>query len=70
MKSVSLPVSWLMPWSDMINDDPGVSNSEIRSTTSCAISMRSKAAFTENLIHVDEMRESPKLTRWLRFYAL
>jgi hypothetical protein len=24
---------------------------------------------TENLIHVDEMRESPKLTRWLRFYA-
>jgi hypothetical protein len=25
---------------------------------------------TENLIHVDEMRESPKLTPWLRFYAL
>ena len=25
---------------------------------------------TENLVHVDEMRESPKLTRWLRFYAL
>jgi len=24
----------------------------------------------ENLIHVDEMRESPKLTRWLHFYAL
>ena len=28
------------------------------------------AVCTENLIHVDEMRESPKLTRWLRFYAL
>jgi hypothetical protein len=25
---------------------------------------------TENLIHVDEMKESPKLTRWLRSYAL
>jgi hypothetical protein len=25
---------------------------------------------TENLIQVDAMRESPKLTRWLRFYAL
>jgi hypothetical protein len=25
---------------------------------------------TENLIHVDGMRESPKLTRWLRFYGL
>jgi hypothetical protein len=25
---------------------------------------------TENLIQVDEMMESPKLTRWLRFYAL
>ena len=25
---------------------------------------------TENLICVDDVRESPKLTRWLRFYAL
>ena len=29
-----------------------------------------RAVCTENLIHVDGMRESPKLTRWLRFYAL
>src|SRR5262245_11421272 len=29
-----------------------------------------QAVCTENLIHVDEMRESPKLTRWLHFYAL
>jgi hypothetical protein len=28
------------------------------------------AVCTENLIHIDDMRESPKLTRWLRFYAL
>ena len=45
MKSVSPPVSWLMPWSDMISDEPGVINSEIRSTASCGISMRSRTAF-------------------------
>jgi hypothetical protein len=26
--------------------------------------------WTENLIRVDELRKSPKWTRWLRFYAL
>src|SRR5262249_29159122 len=44
MKSVSFPVSSLMPWSDTISEEPGVSNSEIRSTASCGISMRSRAA--------------------------
>jgi hypothetical protein len=35
-----------------------------------AIGLVRRPVCTENLIHVDEMRESPKLTRWLRFYAL
>jgi hypothetical protein len=33
-------------------------------------SLQAVAVCTENLIHIDDMRESPKLTRWLRFYAL
>src|ERR1035438_5940799 len=43
MKSVSFLVSWLIPWSDITSEEAGVSNSEIRSTTSCGISMRSRA---------------------------
>lgn len=44
MKSVSRPVSSLMPWSDMINEDPGVNSSESRSIVSCGISIRLRAA--------------------------
>jgi hypothetical protein len=40
------------------------------STARRALIENAAVVCTENLIHVDEMRESPKLTRWLRFYAL
>ena len=40
MKSVSFPVSWLNPSSERINEEAGVSSSEILSTVSCGISMR------------------------------
>src|SRR5580692_7154360 len=44
MKSVSFPVSWLNPLSEIINEEAGVSSSEILSTVSRGISMRSRAA--------------------------
>lgn len=44
MKSVSCPVSLLMPWSDTMSEEPGVSRSAIRSITSGDISMRSRMA--------------------------
>src|ERR1700726_2949540 len=44
MKSVSFPVSWLNPLSEIINEEAGVSNSEILSTVSWGISMRLRAA--------------------------
>src|SRR6202035_1937608 len=44
MKSVSVPVSWLNPLSEIINEEAGVSSSEILSTASWGISMRSRAA--------------------------
>ena len=40
MKSVSFPVSWLNPSSEIINEEAGVSSSAILSTVSCGISMR------------------------------
>ena len=44
MKSVSFPVSWLIPLSEIINEEAGVRSSEILSTVSCGISMRLSAA--------------------------
>src|SRR6202795_4061848 len=44
MKSVPFPVSWLNPLSEIINEEAGVSSSEILSTVSWGISMRSRAA--------------------------
>src|SRR5258705_9437212 len=44
MKSVSFPVSWLNSLSEIINEEAGVSSSEILSTVSWGISMRSRAA--------------------------
>src|SRR5258705_11128206 len=44
MKSVSFPVSWLNPLSEIINEEAGVSSSEILSTVSWGISMRLRAA--------------------------
>jgi hypothetical protein len=43
---------------------------EVLSTPAPTTNSPTAPVCTENLIHVDEMRESPKLTRWLRFYAL
>src|ERR1700733_11340370 len=44
IKSVSFPVSWLNPLSEIINEEAGVSSSEILSTVPRGISMRSRAA--------------------------
>ena len=44
MKSVSFPVSRLNPLSEIINEEAGLSSSEILSTASSGISMRSRAA--------------------------
>ena len=44
MKSVYLPVSPLIGWSEMISEAPGDIISAIRSSVSCGISMRSSAA--------------------------
>src|SRR5260370_2056644 len=44
MKSVSFPVSWLNPLSEIINEEAGVSSSEILSAVSWGISMRLRAA--------------------------
>src|SRR5258705_2341733 len=44
MKSVSFPVSWLNPLSEIINEEAGVSSSEILSTVSWGISMRLRTA--------------------------
>src|ERR1700724_3579092 len=44
MKSVSFPVSWLNPLSEIINEEAGVSSSEILSIVSWGISMRLRAA--------------------------
>lgn len=45
MKSVSFPVSWLNPLSEIINEEAGVRSLEILSTVSCGISMRLRTAF-------------------------
>src|ERR1700730_17282778 len=44
MKSVSFPVSWLNPLSEIINEEAGVRSLEILSTVSCGISMRLRTA--------------------------
>ena len=44
MKSVSFPVSWLNPLSEIINEEAGVRSSEILSTVSWGISMRLRTA--------------------------
>src|ERR1700758_1473358 len=47
MKSVSLPVSPLMPRSDTISEAPGVTSGAMRSRASCGIWMRSRASLAE-----------------------
>ena len=44
MKSVSFPVSWLNPSSEIINEEAGVRSLEILSTVSWGISMRLRTA--------------------------
>jgi hypothetical protein len=45
MKSVSFPVSWLIPLSETINEEAGVRSSEIFSTVSWGISIERSVGF-------------------------